>query len=192
MQIATRLSQQRGTSSKLCLHTLRADCNSIGGFSGNHLQDLHQHAQCRLQHRRNMTPRECKFFASTRSVQIATTRLSMMRGCIPFASTRSVQIATATTRPTRPTARFLCLHTLRADCNAAPSAASIGSSPLPPHAPCRLQRLSVAQLIVDSVFASTRSVQIATQLAVLAFRVGVFASTRSVQIATACAFINKE
>ena len=60
--------------------------------------------------------------------------------------------------------RVLCLHTLRADCNAP-------LTPLRVALPC---------------FASTRSVQIATEAAAMrAYSDAFFASTRSVQIATA-------
>ena len=60
----------------------------------------------------------------------------------------------------------LCLHTLRADCNG----------------------LVVAQNAVVDVFASTRSVQIATQCTlIITLPAESFASTRSVQIATRAA-----
>ena len=101
----------------LCLHTLRADCNG--------LSIVRMKLKCT--------------FASTRSVQIATVKSIGNRLHTIFASTRSVQIATQF-RPGLLLAQKLCLHTLRADCNATMSA--------------RI-RLSVS-------FASTRSVQIAT------------------------------
>ena len=124
------------------------------------------------------------FFASTRSVQIATTRDGTMRvskylclhtlradcnfvvqqtivALFYFASTRSVQIATPHVRAVIPH-RALCLHTLRADCNV----------PIPFPWPAA------------SAFASTRSVQIATKRYPQRNRGGSFASTRSVQIAT--------
>ena len=107
-------------------------------------------------------------FASTRSVQIATVKSIGNRLHTIFASTRSVQIATST--------QFcfgirvvLCLHTLRADCNttfhaydksrevfASTRSVQIATahiaeqaskkSPLPPHAPCRLQRQKCTEL----------------------------------------------
>ena len=55
---------------------------------------------------------------------------------------------------------------------------------LPPHAPCRLQHNPYKRIIVSNTFASTRSVQIATQSRPLAGVATAFASTRSVQIAT--------
>ena len=109
-----------------------------------------------FQHQRNLV------FASTRSVQIATAPSAACRRqsatLPPHAPCRLQQERKAE----RAEHRALCLHTLRADCNAdatpappaqaalpphapcrlqraAQSAASIGSSPLPPHAPCRLQ-----------------------------------------------------
>ena len=125
---------------KLCLHTLRADCNTIAGFMAG-----------KIAH-----------FASTRSVQIATLLLfvhhlyrvlclhtlradcnvaresALMQVPSPFASTRSVQIATFPLR-CRSGRLELCLHTLRADCNEDTTCVPRQSS-----------------------FASTRSVQIAT------------------------------
>ena len=101
---------------------------------------LPPHAPCRLQHERRILCRFRLFFASTRSVQIATeaAQITGMKVFI-FASTRSVQIATigftslllsyaslpphAPCRlqpPPTPAATLpaiLCLHTLRADCN---------------------------------------------------------------------------
>ena len=84
-------------------------------------------------------------FASTRSVQIATVKSIGNRLHTIFASTRSVQIATST--------QFcfgirvvLCLHTLRADCNATTRRGRSGIWSLPPHAPCRLQRQKCTEL----------------------------------------------
>ena len=80
-----------------------------------------------------------------------------------FASTRPVQIATL----------FLlvfldfvdlCLHTPRADCNPAPFCPPSLPGPLPPHAPCRLQRIVASGSSSPMLFASTRPVQIATAL----------------------------
>ena len=147
----------------LCLHTPRADCN-VNLF----------------QHQRNLV------FASTRSVQIATTvKFDFDAFGVRFASTRSVQIATGAAQSCVPQ-RKLCLHTLRADCNSPAGARERDPArPLPPHAPCRLQparagsgrpdrRLCLHTLRADCnptarwrsagrcSFASTRSVQIAT------------------------------
>ena len=81
---------------------------------------LPPHAPCRLQLPTIFIQPCCNHFASTRSVQIATWLRTVPR-CLflPFASTRSVQIAT-----------IVC-------CTAKPV-----ETPLPPHAPCRLQRLT--------------------------------------------------
>ena len=54
-----------------------------------------------------------------------------------------------------------------------------------PHAPCRLQRKYCDQVLAICLFASTRSVQIATFDRKTMRVLDVFASTRSVQIATA-------
>ena len=158
---------------------------------------------------RKRLTRDCKrnSFASTRSVQIATAHQrggSCYRTALPphapcrlqqapdkvyqqhrcFASTRSVQIATLF-RALRRAHIVLCLHTLRADCNAR----KIGGHNM------------------STIFASTRSVQIATQwvkcgvqpmrlclhtlradcnrqLGAFQETICIFASTRSVQIAT--------
>ena len=56
----------------------------------------------------------------------------------------------------------LCLHTPRADCNEKRPRLSACSMPLPPHAPCRLQRRFRSIWLTTSSFASTRPVQIAT------------------------------
>ena len=55
---------------------------------------------------------------------------------------------------------------------------------LPPHAPCRLQLDAYKQQVETENFASTRSVQIATNRFCHRPCVDTFASTRSVQIAT--------
>ena len=147
------------------------------------------------------------FFASTRSVQIATIRLPKWCRNPLFASTRSVQIATIVPRCRQPY-RALCLHTLRADCNDANVGNMKPEGTLPPHAPCRLQRsrepkgFQIKQLCLHTLradcnadrvelkdraflFASTRSVQIATLFVQVFTNTFCFASTRSVQIATA-------
>ena len=99
------------------------------------------HAPCRLQRGRLVDYTEIGFFASTRSVQIAT----------PHRGRRGKLV-------------MLCLHTLRADCNPR-SQFRPGSlpEPLPPHAPCRLQPETINCYCMIMPFASTRSVQIATK-----------------------------
>ena len=71
MQIATYAELDRCNKIKLCLHTLRADCNAMSAM---------------------LSPK--KTFASTRSVQIATKPARSGGIGSSFASTRSVQIAT--------------------------------------------------------------------------------------------------
>ena len=167
----------------LCLHTLRADCNkSAEGISGK-VATLPPHAPCRLQRLSPFSICSTMSFASTRSVQIATENDSgaFRRSC--FASTRSVQIATYS-QIVLCSSVLLCLHTLRADCNVSNSASiclmllclhtlradcnrrqRVGTgaqSALPPHAPCRLQPPPASCSPPSGLFASTRSVQIAT------------------------------
>ena len=79
---------------------------------------------------------------------------------------------------------WLCLHTLRADCNACGALLCAVRDTLPPHAPCRLQPSGSTRRTSEFSFASTRSVQIATRTATHKRRHESFASTRSVQIAT--------
>ena len=79
----------------------------------------------------------------------------------------------------------LCLHTPRADCNAADTHGAVLLQTLPPHAPCRLQRSRRSARVVVMHFASTRPVQIATKRANKEPYSLLFASTRPVQIATA-------
>ncbi len=78
----------------------------------------------------------------------------------------------------------LCLHTPRADCNEKRPRLSACSMPLPPHAPCRLQRRFRSIWLTTSSFASTRPVQIATKKCNQDAQDKSFASTRPVQIAT--------
>ena len=141
MQIATRFKRQTIANESLCLHTLRADCNSSPDES-----------------RERNRP-----FASTRSVQIATRTPTGWRGLSNFASTRSVQIATRMPPPRRPPRR-LCLHTLRADCNAQLSQQHPLAAVLCLHtlrADCNIALTGMRR--GEVVFASTRSVQIATR-----------------------------
>ena len=102
-------------------------------------------------------------FASTRPVQIATVSPEMPERIFSFASTRSVQIATFCFVSCC-WGESLCLHTLRADCNPHVYNQGVGGSPLPPHAPCRLQRVTTVLTTWTLSFASTRSVQIATRI----------------------------
>ena len=79
----------------------------------------------------------------------------------------------------------LCLHTPRADCNERPQPADAHGSPLPPHAPCRLQHAAFHAQLSAHFFASTRPVQIATRTPQRLYCSSWgFASTRPVQIAT--------
>ena len=100
-----------------------------------------------------------------------------------FASTRPVQIATTDGDAQAPP-RKLCLHTPRADCNRPSSGCAAHPAPLPPHAPCRLQRHAHCFSPFGFFFASTRPVQIATQEYRRRHYHKPFASTRPVQIAT--------
>ena len=146
---------------QLCLHTPRADCNDSHLSTVVYAVPLPPHAPCRLQPRavHGMrinrilclhTPRaDCNvtastklpsvvYFASTRPVQIATYVDKLVNSKEIFASTRSVQIATQP-YPCKLFSTFLCLHTLRADCNEAVAVLVSVYATLPPHAPCRLQ-----------------------------------------------------
>ncbi len=156
--------KQSGATTALCLHTLRADCN----------------ATLRYQYLLEAT------FASTRSVQIATAcgveRMQLSIMALPPHAPCRLQLRLETSSSG---CKQLCLHTLRADCNGHCTAA--GGCPrlclhtlradcngvrrswnmrfhaLPPHAPCRLQRLTSPPPRRNAPFASTRSVQIATR-----------------------------
>ena len=120
VQIATRHRGHAVRTGALCLHTLRADCNGNARANGVAISALPPHAPCRLQHNVTMILPLSQPFASTRSVQIAT----------PALYTAIVKA-------------FLCLHTLRADCNLIPPETLDLSQPLPPHAPCRLQLVTL-------------------------------------------------
>ena len=139
-------ARRRYESLPLCLHTLRADCNGC-------------HSPGRW---------GCQPFASTRSAQIATRQpLFVVVLSTFFASTRSAQIATTdadgrkcpNSLPPHAPRRlqrqqsydyektiFLCLHTLRADCNDIRAVRISGCAALPPHAPRRLQRQKCTEL----------------------------------------------
>ena len=162
-QIATLAAREEYKKQELCLHTLRADCNAIIIVSGGRYKlCLHTlRADCNS-HRRVFLVYGCPF-ASTRSAQIATYRYLMLayidRTLPPHAPRRlqrGGRIPTLYTPATLPPhaprrlqprkeglyadAACLCLHTLRADCNAGMEVSM----------PCL------------NHFASTRSAQIAT------------------------------
>ena len=164
MQIATRFKRQTIANESLCLHTLRADCNEIPSYSDVFGED----------------------FASTRSVQIATPRLTRagsgtgpLPPHAPCRLQQGRQLAGAACQTLPP----------HAPCRLQPRLHSTAtkSRPLPPHAPCRLQRGCHPRAARPGGFASTRSVQIATRSSVSSIHwQQSFASTRSVQIATRC------
>ena len=87
----------------------------------------------------------------------------VLRWTVNFASTRSAQIATLAAREEYKK-QELCLHTLRADCNRCKRLTAQSTAPLPPHAPRRLQHLRQHPKGGVTIFASTRSAQIATRL----------------------------
>ena len=141
VQIATLFAGDWQQRRCLCLHTPRADCNAIRGRLAATALSLPPHAPCRLQPRWRCLPR----LARTALPPHAPCRLqrpirTTKRYFPHFASTRPVQIATLHIRVQR-AARILCLHTPRADCNTPRRADPCGWNTLPPHAPCRLQRL---------------------------------------------------
>ena len=162
VQIATRFKRQTIANESLCLHTLRADCNEIPSYSDVFGED----------------------FASTRSVQIATPRLTRagsgtgpLPPHAPCRLQQGRQLAGAACQTLPP----------HAPCRLQPRLHSTAtkSRPLPPHAPCRLQRGCHPRAARPGGFASTRSVQIATRSSVSSIHwQQSFASTRSVQIAT--------
>ena len=146
---------------------------------------LPPHAPCRLQLQMLCGLKITGIFASTRSVQIATCRLDEVESVSRlFASTRSVQIATltipilpneeanfASTRSVQIATGKVCADSARygslpphAPCRLQQAGSKFFSRKhsLPPHAPCRLQLENVPKLKWTALFASTRSVQIAT------------------------------
>ena len=82
-------------------------------------------------------------------MQIATRTIRNDIVCRRFASTRSVQIATFG-KSCRLIINNLCLHTLRADCNADGKELFVCCDALPPHAPCRLQHAVISRLCAIS------------------------------------------
>ena len=86
-------------------------------------------------------------FASTRSAQIATAQRRALRRCslpLPPHAPRRLQRRNGGEYALL---ESLCLHTLRADCNAAATRRNHFRRSLPPHAPRRLQRTSRRCLI---------------------------------------------
>ena len=103
----------------LCLHTLRADCNGLSIVRMKLKCTFASTRSVQIATVKSIGNRLHTIFASTRSVQIATNYESTWRlEDELFASTRSVQIATKNKRLAA-LRYILCLHTLRADCNAA-------------------------------------------------------------------------
>ena len=161
-QIATLAAREEYKKQELCLHTLRADCNAIIIVSGGRYKlCLHTlRADCNS-HRRVFLVYGCPF-ASTRSAQIATYRYLMLAyidRTLPPHAPRRLQRRNGGEYALL---ESLCLHTLRADCNAAATRRNHFRRSLPPHAPRRLQRLAIVPPPYVKAFASTRSAQIAT------------------------------
>ena len=140
-----RLQRRRRQNEKhdreLCLHTLRADCNRQEARRSGAPHSLPPHAPCRLQ----LQPYRVAALVAALCLHTLRADCNVIRLAI------SEWLA-------------LCLHTLRADCNASARRAPENlcafastrsvqiatpctswchgcSSALPPHAPCRLQRL---------------------------------------------------
>ena len=110
-------------------------------------------------------------FASTRSAQIATAQRRALRRCslpLPPHAPRRLQRRNGGEYALL---ESLCLHTLRADCNAAATRRNHFRRSLPPHAPRRLQRLAIVPPPYVKAFASTRSAQIATTPSASAIRI---------------------
>ena len=116
VQIATCIQLPFCRRAGLCLHTLRADCNVVA--------EKPRWINVLCLHTLRADCNGSSLFPFTQQV--------------PFASTRSVQIATTAIEKIY-SERDLCLHTLRADCNQTGRGLSWEVAPLPPHAPCRLQ-----------------------------------------------------
>ena len=101
----------------LCLHTLRADCNYMG-INAAEISQLCLHtlrADCNIFTCVFLRP-PCHF-ASTRSVQIATTVSVDCFICVKLCLHTLRADCNAFVRRTRTPYIYLCLHTLRADCN---------------------------------------------------------------------------
>ena len=129
----------------LCLHTLRADCNACGALLCAVRDTLPPHAPCRLQPS-GSTRRTSEFsFASTRSVQIATSVSKRKRYPSVFASTRSVQIATAFVIPLTTPQAFASTRSVQIATVTMRQCYPCRWT-LPPHAPCRLQRQKCTEL----------------------------------------------
>ena len=153
---------------RLCLHTPRADCNEKRPRLSACSMPLPPHAPCRLQLYDAIKAYPGKVFASTRPVQIATyeeiagganidlclhtPRADCNRDCAGEKSQKA-RLCLHTPRAdcnasplSSSILRMLCLHTPRADCNALRPSRLFLPQPLPPHAPCRLQRQKCTEL----------------------------------------------
>ena len=146
---------------------------------------LPPHAPCRLQRSRSPRTQRTRHFASTRSVQIATQALADLPVTIELCLHTLRADCNGNGEGNTLNARELCLHTLRADCNFT-TAELIDEVLLCLHtlrADCN--SITTAGRATPVIFASTRSVQIATVYDTIYSTDFCFASTRSVQIATA-------
>ena len=143
VQIATWTIAVGFTLAPLCLHTLRADCNTSCSPPCSYRMRLCLHT----------LRADCNATFATCDPKNYKLCLHTLRADCNSKSTNSI----FTIAP-------LCLHTLRADCNGSvlPEKRR-AASPLPPHAPCRLQLPPLPMHKQQLIFASTRSVQIATK-----------------------------
>ena len=123
----------------LCLHTLRADCNTSAAECAIIYLSLPPHAPCRLQHRVSPLTSDCHSLC-----------LHTLRADCNFIKYNNFNVMSSLP-PHAPCRlqRYLPTHFGK-------------SHTLPPHAPCRLQQQFLSVRVVTSDFASTRSVQIAT------------------------------
>ena len=119
VQIATAPEKLAQLAVQLCLHTLRADCNSMRSASSENVGALPPHAPCRLQHRfvdaQKAADKVLCLHTLRADCNADNREIAAMRAALPphapcrlqpgavralcsrnsFASTRSVQIATA-------------------------------------------------------------------------------------------------
>mgnify|MGYP007096166274 CR=1 FL=1 len=123
----------------LCLHTPRTDCNFRRQLQRKHRGPLPPHAPYRLQPLRTSKVAPAKDFASTRPVQIATALRVLQVLHELFASTRPVQIATTWLSDLAQQVTFASTRPVQIATDSAGTGTSAGT-PLPPHAPYRLQR----------------------------------------------------
>ena len=184
VQIATPSEDIIRKGSPLCLHTLRADCNHETSQASALCQSFAstrsvQIATNALRHTVRLYSLCLHTLRADCNVQVLPFSYPLSR----FASTRSVQIATQwCVRTGSPPS--LCLHTLRADCNATATRRNHFRQSLPPHAPCRLQRdffetESLTAALPPHAPCRLQHVRAGKEGGKL-----IFASTRSVQIAT--------